>query len=115
MFKPITVEDCDFTRVIEPEGMSVRGNLQVSDDPRADREAENAILRRLEDGDEWAWCRVIVRAEFCGFFAQVSLGGCSYESESAFLKSDDYRDMREECVGEINEYLAKLYEKIHQP
>lgn len=47
---------------IEEELTQVRGNAMASGDDKLDREVEDAILARLESGDQWAWCGVIVTA-----------------------------------------------------
>lgn len=106
MLEPITVECCQFMLSMSPERMPVHGNLSSSGNEEADREAENAILARLKDGDEWAWCSVVLSGVFLRFYGYTLRGCCSYESESAFLKSDLYRTMQEECVVQINEWMA---------
>lgn len=76
---------------IEPEHEDVRGHF-ASGEPEYDRQDEEAILARLSEGDEWAWCVVKVTV-LCGRLSESEyLGGCSYESEEDFRANSGYFD-----------------------
>lgn len=81
---------------VEQDDTPVRGNALASGNDEDDRECENAILRRLNRGDEWAWCVVTVTAsvEFEGetFKGRDTLGACSYRDEADFRQPGGYLD-----------------------
>lgn len=89
------------TLTTEPEDMPVRGNAMASDDDAADKEVEDEIIRRLDDGDEWAWCVVRVRASLHGQHADAYLGGCSYRDEAEFKAGGYFEDMRDEALDAL--------------
>jgi hypothetical protein len=100
-----------FDVVAEQDDMPVRGNAMVSGDTAVDKEAEDEILRRLDQGDIWAWAFVTVTArlmvdgvEFAegGYY----LGGCNYKNEGAFYRPGGYFDdmkgrAREELFAQL--------------
>lgn len=57
----------------------VRGNAASGDDAQ-DKQIEDSIFERLDNGDIWAWCCVEVRGTIAGLSASVWLGGCSCSS-----------------------------------
>lgn len=91
-----------------PEETPIRGNAMASGDDEADREVEDDILRRLESGEEWAWCTVRVVATYEGFEGDDYLGCCSYTSEEDF-RADAYFD---DMVSEARSRLAEELERV---
>lgn len=81
-----------------------------SGEPEADAALCEQILRRLDRGDVWAWCCVIVRAtvEIDGetFSGSDSLGGCSYSNEAAFRKSGYFDDMVQAAIEDLERSLV---------
>lgn len=97
----------------------VRGNALASGDDAEDKACEDAILARLDSGDEWAWALVEVRASWEGWKASDYLGACCYESEKNFRADAYFADMRETALRELadklegeRDKLAKLFESI---
>ena len=58
-----TAANVTFTLAIEPEHVPVRGNYLTSGDDEQDRADEDALIARLEAGDDRAWCCLIVTCE----------------------------------------------------
>lgn len=77
--------EVDFEIEVHQDDTPVRGNALASGDEDEDRACEDEILRRLDQGDVWAWACVRVIATCEGFRGESSwLGGCSYRSERDF-------------------------------
>lgn len=110
-FKPLTAEEVVFSIEAEQEDMSVRGNYICSDDLVYDKQCEDEVLARLDNGDVWAWCCVRVTAIWGEWSEDTYLGGCSYENEEDFKigSSDYYQDMQREALNNLNAKLAKEY------
>ena len=92
--RKLRADEVTFTLKIEPEEMCVRGNALASDDPELDRALEDEIIARLDAGDLWAWCCVIVEAHWRGFVGGDSLGGCCYADEKDFKAGGYFDDMQ---------------------
>lgn len=86
---------------VEQEDQPVRGNAMASGDKAADKEVEDEILRRLDMGDKWAWCIVIMTARFGPFIGRESLGGCSYKDLEDFKRGGYYEDMRQRALDDL--------------
>ena len=57
----------EFNIEILPEDyIEVRGNAMASGDDAFDKECEDKILKRLEQGDIYAWCIITVKATIDG-------------------------------------------------
>jgi hypothetical protein len=111
-----TIDDVDISITVEPEFSPVQGNLIVSGDAEFDKKCEDEIIARLDSGDEWAWCIVKVTVtpktltytdELFGFSL---LGGCSYENQEEFEKSDYYQDMIVWSLEDLNSKSKEIYE-----
>lgn len=77
VFKPLIASEVTFTLRIEPEEDSPHGHF-ASGDAKQDKADERAILKRLSDGDECAWCCLEVTAtDADGNEASDSLGAVS--------------------------------------
>lgn len=112
MFRPITLEQCTVRLRAEQYDVSVRGYF-TSDDPIADRDMENSIIRRLDRGDVWAWAYVTVTVSFDGISESEHLGACSYENEKDFRTGDYFEDMCKEALAALNTRLEKIYNAVH--
>jgi hypothetical protein len=80
----------------------VRGNALASGDDEEDRKYEDEIIRRINDGDVWAWANVEVHVTLAdGRTGACRLGGCSYKDEADFKQDGGYyEDLINEAVGE---------------
>jgi hypothetical protein len=95
----------------DQDDLPVRGNALASGDDEEDKKAEEAILRDIESGNEWAWCTAHVRVTYKGILtADDYLGACSYPSEDDFRDGGYFDDMVSSCVAEINNQLSRLAE-----
>lgn len=98
-----------YTIEVHPEDIPVRGNAMSSGDNELDREVEDAILARLAQGEEWAWCTVEVIAHWGEHTGSAFLGGCSYKDKADFITdSDYYDDMCAEARSELEKGLRAL-------
>lgn len=91
-----TLDGITYDLAIAPDDIEVRGNAQASGDNAADKQAEDAILARLDNGETWAWACVRVTAsievEGHTFEGTDYLGCCSYRDTAEFIQSGEYYD-----------------------
>lgn len=95
-----------------PEDIPVRGNACASGDADIDRQVENEMLERLENGDTWAWCCVRVTATHPnapGLEAVEFLGCCCYHDVDDFKKhSGYYEDMANAARTDLERQIRKI-------
>lgn len=107
--KVITKGEISFTLTCLEEHAPVRGNALASGDDAEDRKAEDKIIRRLDKGNQWAWCTVKLVGRFKSLESVEYLGCCSYKSERDFVKNSGYYDdMVDAIVFDINEQAAEI-------
>jgi len=104
----------------EQDDLPVRGNAMCSGDDDFDRQVEDAILARLDDGDVWAWASVKVEARYEGvdtfndedIVGVDYLGACNYKDEEDFKRCPYYEDMcseaRDDLYAQIEGILARF-------
>ena len=90
--------------IAEQDDCEVRGNALASGDDAADRECEDTIIERLNNGDVWAWASVAVKVSHPAW-PEIEgvdyLGCCSYADEADFTAYDGYYpDMVREAPNE---------------
>lgn len=100
-----------------PEPMQIEGNAS-SIDEETDAKIAADIYEQLENGNEWAWCCVRVKATAYDengeqiTYGEDYLGACSYADEMDFLECPYYADMcdiaRENCEAEIERIRKAL-------
>lgn len=98
--KTLKASDVTFSIRIESEDMSVRGRFATE------------IIDRLNRGDEWAWCVVIVTATWNDFSATDALGGCCYENEADFKRDGYYADMCDQALAALNAEIVAIAKKL---
>lgn len=112
--KNIEAAEVSFELSAEQDDCPVRGNALASGDKTADRECEDEILHRLDNGDVWAWAAVTVTASWTDADGQTHtgdahLGCCSYDDEANFRTDPYYADLCNEALADLNERLhAKI-------
>jgi len=74
------------------DDVPVRGNALASGDAKADKRCEDAIMKRLNRGDYWAWCRVKCTAILDDIEGSDYLGCCSYRNTKEFIQPGGYWD-----------------------
>ena len=96
----------------------VRGNVIVSGDDAADKEAEDEIIARLDSGDVWAWALIKVTASAgAGRWTlqgePAYLGGCSYASLDDFVKgsADYWQDLKQEALTNLKKAIREARER----
>lgn len=111
MPKKLTKSDCDITIIAEVDDIPVRGNAMASGDDIYDKEVEDEIISRLNNGDVWAWANVTITASWSGLYGSDNLGGCSYKNEDDFINSGHYYDsMVDAAVNDLNNKIAKIFQ-----
>lgn len=104
-----TIEQVTFSLEAEQEDLPVRGYCIASGDEKLDKKVEDEIIRRLDNGDVWAWATVTVTAQWKGLEGLAYLGGCSYASEDDFKKESLYFDsMKSEAYENLIEQIKAL-------
>lgn len=92
---------------VELDDAQVYGNFDTGE-PGEDRAYEDAIIRRVNGGDVWAWACVRVVAESDGERGESHwLGGCTYVDESDFRACAYFADLQREAVELLNKRLDK--------
>lgn len=112
--KKLTEKDVEFDIIAEVDHLEVRGNALASGDENLDKETEDKILARLENGDVWAWAHVTVVARWEGFEGKDMLGACSYKNEADFMKGGYYDDMKQIALDDLNANLEAVCKKLHK-
>ena len=111
--KPLTRDEVMIRLIAEPEFLPVEGNASATDDDALDREIAQRILRRLDQGDVWAWAMVTVTVCWGPFSASDYLGSCCYEDEADFCQSGGYYDdMVEAALEALNSVIQKTYQDL---
>jgi hypothetical protein len=95
---------------VEPETDVTPEDSFATGDEAQDAEICKEIRDRLEPGDVWAWCYIVVTAEMdlgngLVFSGRDSLGGCSYDNQEDFLKCPYYTDMKTAARNELVENM----------
>lgn len=110
--RELTEADVVFSLEIEEDDIPVRGNFASGDD-KADKELEDSIIKRLRNGDTWAWASVKVTATWKGWKGVDHLGACSYDDEADFKEPGGYYDdMKSEALADLNKSLSKCAEEL---
>lgn len=113
--KPVLAEETEIRVLAEPEYIPVKGNACVSGDDGFDREVEQHILERLDQGDVWAWATVAVIVAWGPFKGSAYLGCCSYTDEEDFRQPGGYyEDMVAEALDELNRAVQDAYQRLKQ-
>lgn len=78
----------------EDEDTAPEDHLENHDDVEA-------VRNQLDRLNSWAWCYVIVKAQFKTWDGAAYLGACSYGSEEDFRKDDYFTDMKDEAITNL--------------
>ena len=114
-WKPLTREEIALRLKAEPEFVPVEGNAMASGDDTFDQEVEHVIVRRVQQGDVWAWAMVTVTVSWGRFSASDHLGCCSYADEKDFRQPGGYfDDMVDEALGELNKIALDAYLQLKE-
>ncbi len=113
MAKKLTADEVTFTLHCEPEDIPVEGNAMASGDDAVDKEAEQWVNDQLANGNEWAWCHVILIAEWEGLEGRDTLGACSYKSREDFMQPGGYfDDMKAQAFADLQAQVDRLGKAI---
>lgn len=104
-----TINDVTFGFRVKQDEDEIKGNVFDSDDLEEDRKAEEEIIRRIDNGDVWAWCYIVVRAQWRGIYGADSLGHCSYSGVNEF-KADKYKTYEEMKINAFENLIEKIKE-----
>jgi len=103
----VTKAMCHFEVKCEDEDLAPEGNCMSSGDAEFDAKCAADIRKRLESGDRWAWCYVVVFAKLGSWTGRAGLGGCSYESEADFRGCDYYDQLCQDAVDNLNAQMQE--------
>lgn len=101
----IDLADVEYVVEVEPCDMQLEGNLMVSGDDETDRAAEESVREQLRNGNDCAWCDVVVYARVGGHEGFDSLGACSTESRDALDKLIKDHEMHENALDDLKKKL----------
>lgn len=118
--RQLTKDDVTFTFELEPDHCTgVRGNYMATDDPVADKAAEDDIIRRVNRDDTSAWCCLGVTGyvkkyptlKYTAYLGGISLEeGLSYEEQNQQVEEMSL-DMHGEVLEALNDELAEFVKK----
>lgn len=112
-FTPLTLSEVTVRLSAEMDWAPVRGNALVSGDDAFDKQAEDEVLTRLDQGDIWAWAAVTVTVAWNGQEASTHVGCCSYRDEADFRQPGGYfDDLVGEALDGLNQALEELYARL---
>jgi hypothetical protein len=106
MLRELTADDVEFFIEVRPEETIISGNCSAID-PETDAATEAWVLGQLEQGNDWAWCRVAVKARWRCFEGYDTLGCCSHEGEEQFKKGGYFESMKEVALDELNRKVTR--------
>jgi hypothetical protein len=87
-----------FHLTIEPETEPISFD---SGDAKRDRALKTRLEKRLDDGDLWAWCVVVVTARCGELEGFTTLGACSYRDAEQFKKGGYLQSMKADALTEL--------------
>lgn len=114
-FKPLTEADVKFIISTEDEACDLRTAFPTLSDEDID-----GIRARLDDGDDWAFCTVVVEAFWkpegmeSGFEGAATLGCSSYEDEEDFKQGGYFEQMKKEALENLNKNLQDIHKILDQ-
>jgi len=108
--RPLTETEVRMSIDAEPEHSTPDFEQE---DGSADTELIHQVLKRLEDGNEWAWCVVRVTMSWGEWKGVAYLGGCSCDSLEEFIENGDYyQDLKKDALSELNARIGDSYRMI---
>ncbi len=114
-FKPLTEADVQFFISTEDEACDLRTAF-----PECSDEDIDGIRARLDDGDRWAFCAVVVEAFWKpegmedGFGGEATLGYSSYEDEEDFKQGGYFEQMKKEALEILNKNVQEMHKILDQ-
>ncbi|MEJ7644243.1 MAG: hypothetical protein WKF87_06590 [Chryseolinea sp.] len=93
-----TIDQINFELIAEYESMPVKGNAMASGDEKVDKKVEDSIIRRINNGNVWAWAAVELKGTYKGLEFSDHLGCCSYKSKADFKQPGGYYDDMKQVV-----------------
>lgn len=115
--KPLEANQVTFTITTEPEYPSREDFDSGATDPsdRAmDQASYDAVVERINRGDENAWCVVVVSASWRGRYARDTLGGCSLDDTYTKEAVAEEHGMQAEALKRLNEALAHTWQDMSE-
>lgn len=97
----LDLNDVAYSWDYDPSEVPVRGNAVASGDDTFDRECENRILADLANGEDYAWCDVVVKATLGPFVGVDSLCAVSVHKESDLESMIKEYGMRENALTDL--------------
>jgi len=112
--KSLTANDIKIEVIAEYDDSSIRGNCSCSGDDELDKNTEDELIERINEGDVWAWALVSVKGTYKGLEATDYLGQCSYKDEQDFVENSGYyEDMVASVLQTLQDQLANFQEDFN--
>ena len=97
---------------VQQDDQQIAGSFSSGDD-EFDRKTVADILRRLDNGDVWAWADVTVVARYENWKGYDYLSGCCYEDEDDFRRNSGYfEDMCKTALKDLNDQLKHAKDSL---
>lgn len=93
------------TVTAEPEEIPIEGNACACGEEECWDAHIRPVMDAVDNGNQWAWCAVRVKAELSGFEGHAYLGCCSYANEEDFKKGGYFEDMVDEALNDLQEQI----------
>lgn len=103
--RALTADDVEFEVTTESEDDAPEDYFS---DPRDSAD----IRKRLEAGDDAAWCIVVVTARWNGFKGWASIGGCSLSEDYTEDTVVSEHDMKQEALDHLNLRIKAELDKL---
>ena len=117
--RELTAANVDFELTIEAEDAPLITSIGTSrpafdsGDRDADLRLAEELQARLDRGDLWAWCVVVVTARWGALEGTTALGCCSYDDEEDFKKdSGNYEQMKDDALADLNHHIKSIAETV---
>lgn len=112
--RKLTYDDLEWEIRVHAEDQPVVGNVCSSGNPKIDAQVEERIQKRLDAGDQWAWCQVELVGTFAGMEVTDWLSEVSCLDEQDFRAGGYYDDMRESVLESMQRWLNNLEQLLQK-
>jgi hypothetical protein len=112
--KPRTIPAmaCNIAVICEQEDLHPMCNAMQSGDLEYDAKVATDICERLERGECWAWCYIVVQASFGPFTGRAGLGACSYANEADFRGCEYFETLKADAVENLNKNIQSVWHNL---
>lgn len=109
--RKLTAAEVTFEVYTQPDDINereIRGSF-ATDEPDLDKQQADEIIRRLNDGDETAWCGVVVKATWehdgVEYTGRDSIWHCTLGDDYTAETVAEHHGMRDNALDDLNRTL----------